>query len=52
MPDAVDGRDRILLLQFLPNFVTLLGLCAGLTALRLAYADRSSRRRRSSSSPR
>jgi CDP-diacylglycerol--serine O-phosphatidyltransferase len=40
MPDAVDGGGCILLLQLLPNFVTLLGLCAGLTALRLAYADR------------
>jgi CDP-diacylglycerol---serine O-phosphatidyltransferase len=40
MPDALDGHDRIRLLQLLPNFVTLLGLCAGLTALQLTNADR------------
>jgi CDP-diacylglycerol--serine O-phosphatidyltransferase len=39
-PDAMGGQDRILLLRLLPNIVTLLGLCAGLTALRLAYAGR------------
>jgi CDP-diacylglycerol--serine O-phosphatidyltransferase len=34
------GRDRVPLLQLVPNLVTLIGLCAGLTALRLAFADR------------
>jgi CDP-diacylglycerol--serine O-phosphatidyltransferase len=32
--------DRLLLLQLLPNLVTIVGLCAGLTALRLIFADR------------
>ncbi len=38
MPPA---RPRTLpFLQLLPNLVTILGLCAGLTALRLAFAGR------------
>jgi CDP-diacylglycerol--serine O-phosphatidyltransferase len=34
-----DGR-RLPLLQLVPNLVTILGLCAGLTALRFAFAGR------------
>jgi CDP-diacylglycerol---serine O-phosphatidyltransferase len=36
------GEDarRLPLLQLVPNLVTILGLCAGLTALRLAFAGR------------
>lgn len=41
MADETESRrDRLLLLQLLPNLVTILGLCAGLTALRLILAGR------------
>ena len=33
-------RERLPLLQLVPNLVTILGLCAGLTALRFAFAGR------------
>jgi CDP-diacylglycerol--serine O-phosphatidyltransferase len=38
IPPETAGRHRVPLVQLLPNLVTLVGLCAGLTALRLAYA--------------
>lgn len=40
MRDLADRRDRVSLLQLLPNLVTLVGLCAGLTALRLVLVGR------------
>lgn len=42
-PDATKGRPRRRLVPFtavLPNLVTLLGLCAGLTAIRMAVEHR------------
>ena len=38
IPPETASRHRVPLVQLLPNLVTLVGLCAGLTALRLAYA--------------
>jgi CDP-diacylglycerol--serine O-phosphatidyltransferase len=38
--EARPGRDRLPVLQLVPNLVTILGLCAGLTALRLVFAGR------------
>ncbi len=35
-----DDARRLPLLQLVPNLVTILGLCAGLTALRFAFAGR------------
>jgi CDP-diacylglycerol---serine O-phosphatidyltransferase len=41
MPDRRFPRDATLpVLQLVPNLVTILGLCAGLTSLRLSFAGR------------
>lgn len=33
-------RERLPILHLLPNLVTIIGLCAGLTAIRFAYAEK------------
>jgi CDP-diacylglycerol--serine O-phosphatidyltransferase len=38
--DRPHPRRTLSLLQLLPNFVTIVGLCAGLTAIRFALSDR------------
>jgi CDP-diacylglycerol--serine O-phosphatidyltransferase len=40
MRTGIPAGERLPLLQLVPNLVTILGLCAGLTALRLAFAGR------------
>ncbi|NSX56592.1 CDP-diacylglycerol--serine O-phosphatidyltransferase [Parasulfitobacter algicola] len=40
MDDKNTKRDGLPLLSLLPNLVTLLGLCAGLTSIRFVMADR------------